>query len=466
MTGVTIRRGLPPLLLVLTLTACTADEPSQVQIAEVRRASVSEVVEAPGTVGARATATLRSPAQGTVAKLYVNDGDRVGKGDIIAKIKSPQAQDQLKQARQAVDAATSMSVPRAAFSAPTLRLPTLDTSALDRKVRRHFERAREAAKKVEDKEARKQLLAAIDLAQDQHRAQRAALSAITRDLSRSVNDVLSQFTGQLTSGLGGLTASMESFRATSRSQARTALKAAQNTVDSLTIKAPFAGIVTLGRSGGGGGGDLSGLLGQLPAGPAAALSGGQGPPATGGGTQVIATGVPVSAGDVIATVTDVSELSLSADVDETDVLLVDAGTPAEVELDAVPGATYTAEVTGVGVTPKEGTTGGVSYPVRLTLGEGVYDDGRKAPTPKPGMSAVIRLTVKESPDALAVPASAVVTSGRDTVVWAVRDGVAERRVVRLGAQGDDMIEILDGLSPGERVVVRGADSVRQGQRLP
>src|SRR5262245_28261691 len=99
MGRVTFRRGIPPLLISLTvlLTACSSTEAPRVQIGEVGRAPVSEVVEAPATVGARATATLRSPAAGTVATIYVRDGDRVDKGQIIAKIRSPQAQDQLKQ---------------------------------------------------------------------------------------------------------------------------------------------------------------------------------------------------------------------------------------------------------------------------------------------------------------------------------------------------------------------------------
>ncbi|GAA5074875.1 multidrug efflux pump subunit AcrA (membrane-fusion protein) [Thermocatellispora tengchongensis] len=468
-----IRRGIPPLLVLLALGGCTADEPSGVQVGEVRRAPVSEVVEAPGTIGARATATLRSPAQGTVAKVYVRDGERVEKGRILVRISSPQAEDQLDQARKADElASASANAPRPAFAAPTVNLAGLDTRELDREVARRFDRARREARKVEDATARKHLLGAIDLAEEQHRAQRRALAAIMRDLNRSVNGVLSQLTGQLSSGLGGLTESMASLQAASRTQTRAALRTARATVAGLSVKAPFDGVVTLGTSSGGGGGapDLSALLGQVGGGLGQATGGlGGAAEGTGGGTgggSAIAAGVPVGAGDPVVTVTDVSALNVSADVDETDVLLVKRGTPAQIELDAVPGATYTAEVTGVGITPLQGTTGGVSYPVRLKLGSGRYDDGRKAPTPKPGMSAVTRLTVKDSPDAVAVPASAVVTSGRDSVVWAVRaDGTAERRTVRLGAQGEALVEVLSGLAPGDQVVVRGADGVRAGQRV-
>lgn len=397
---------------------------------------------------------MRSPAQGTIAKLYVGDGDRVKKGQILAKIRSPQAQDQLKQARKAAKP------PRApSFGTPAVRLNGLGTGAFDRQVRAHFTRARAEARKVGDAGARKKLLAAIDLAEAQQKAQSKALAAITAQLGKTVNQLLAQTTG-------GLAASMSSLQAASMGQAQAAVKMAQGTVDSLTIKAPFAGVVTLGQaSGGGGSGNaLSGLLGQLPGG--AQQLPGLPSTASSGPTGAVATGVPVSAGDPLVTVTDVSKLTLAADIDETDVLLVKEGASAEVELDAVPGATYTAEVTGVGVTPAQSSTGGVSYPVRLTLGAGAFDDGSQAPTPKPGMSAVARLTVREAADPVAAPASAVVTSGRESVIWVVRDGAAERRVVKLGAQGESMVEVRTGLSPGERIVVKGADSVRQGQRIP
>lgn len=458
----TVRRGIPPLLVLLALTGCSADEPPNVQIAAVGRAPVTEIVEAPATIGARASALLRAPAQGTITKLYVRDGDEVKKGQLLVKISSPQAEDQLKQARQA---ARQPKTPSMSLGSSTIRLAAFDTKAFDRQVAKHFVKARAEAKKVEDAQARKQLLSAIDLAEAQHKAQGRALSKITADLNKTINGVLSQLTGQLTSGLGGLTSSMSSLQAASMTQAKAAVKVAESTVKSLTIKAPFSGVITLGRASGGTGGTsgLSGLLSQIPGAgqqlPAVPSAG------SSGGTPV-ATGVPVSAGDSIVTVTDISTLTLAADVDETDVLLVKEGTSAAVELDAVPGATYTAEVTGVGVTPMESSTGGVSYPVQLELGEGTFDDGGQAPTPKPGMSAVTRLTVRESPTAVAAPASAIVTSGRESVVWVVKDGIAQRRVVKLGAQGEAMVEVLSGLNVGDRIVVKGADSVRQGQQLP
>ena len=69
----------------------------------------------------------------------------------------------------------------------------------------------------------------------------------------------------------------------------------------------------------------------------------------------LAEGQPVSSGQPLVTVTDASTLSLTAQVDETDVLLVKAGVPATAELDAVPDASYTAAVTTIDPTPTTST---------------------------------------------------------------------------------------------------------------
>ncbi|MCP9952801.1 biotin/lipoyl-binding protein [Actinomadura madurae] len=89
-------------LLAGVLSACTGGGgDGGVRLGRVERADVSEVVEAPATVSARATAVLRSPAEGTIARLYVADGDPVDEGDVLAKISSPGAREQLALALEA-----------------------------------------------------------------------------------------------------------------------------------------------------------------------------------------------------------------------------------------------------------------------------------------------------------------------------------------------------------------------------
>jgi HlyD family secretion protein len=152
-------------------------------------------------------------------------------------------------------------------------------------------------------------------------------------------------------------------------------------------------------------------------------------------------------------------------VDETDVLLVKPGVAASAELDAVPDAAYTAEVTTIDPSPTTSSRGGVTYLVRLSLAAGRDATGATAPTPRPGMSAVARLKVRTARDVVAAPVSAVFRDGRRDAVWVVTHGKAHKRLVRLGAQGDSKAEVVEGLKVGERIVTRGADRVRDGQQL-
>nr|WP_269205028.1 efflux RND transporter periplasmic adaptor subunit [Motilibacter aurantiacus] len=259
-----------------------------------------------------------------------------------------------------------------------------------------------------------------------------------------------------------------------RVQTRAAVEVAEQTVDALVVRAPIGGTVTLAAAGGGGGpggGDLGGALGSLPADlqdqASALLGGSAGGTGDGGaaGAGAITEGAPVSAGTPLLTVTDASTVSLVADVDETDILLVRRGVRAAVELDAVEGARYRAVVSSVETAPATSTGGGVTYRVRLRLVDGKLADGSEAPQPRPGMSAVADLAVRTVRDAVAVPVAAVFRDGDQDTVWVVRTGRAEKRRVTLGAQGEDVVQVTKGLKGGETVVVRGADRVRAGQGI-
>jgi len=81
------------------------------------------------------------------------------------------------------------------------------------------------------------------------------------------------------------------------------------------------------------------------------------------------------------------------------------------------------------------------------------------------MSAVADLQVRSVRNAVAVPASAVIRADNRDAVWVLAGTTARRRLVTVGTQGQDLVQITDGLKVGERVVVRGADKVSDGQDL-
>jgi RND family efflux transporter MFP subunit len=256
------------------------------------------------------------------------------------------------------------------------------------------------------------------------------------------------------------------------------VNAAQATVNALTIKAPISGTVSLGNGQSSGSGVSGSQISQLLAaagssGSSSGVSGSSssslGSLGSGSGSSTTATtisvGAPVDSGGTMFTVTDGSTLSVAAQVDETDVLDVHPGVTASIQLNAVPGATYRGTVTSVDPTSTTSSQGSVTYTVRLSLGSGRMQDGSAAPTPLPGMSAIADLDVLTAKHALSVPSSALVINGQTTSVWVLTNGSAHLKRITLGAQGDTRVQVVSGLSPGQRIVVSGADKVTDGERV-
>jgi membrane fusion protein (multidrug efflux system) len=83
---------------------------------------------------------------------------------------------------------------------------------------------------------------------------------------------------------------------------------------------------------------------------------------------------------------------------------------------------------------------------------------------KPGMFVEARLAIGQRTDAVVVPEDAVQPLRTANVVWAVVDGKADRRVVELGTRAPGRVEIVNGVEPGDIVVVGGLE--RMGEGMP
>ncbi len=84
---------------------------------------------------------------------------------------------------------------------------------------------------------------------------------------------------------------------------------------------------------------------------------------------------------------------------------------------------------------------------------------------KPGVMMQVEL-LRNPREALVVPEAALLHQGRDHFVMLVGEGgQVERRAIRIGARRPGDVEVLEGLSAGERVIVHGNDQVRPGQQV-
>jgi multidrug efflux pump subunit AcrA (membrane-fusion protein) len=427
-------------LASLTAASCGGGD-SGVGLGTATRGTVDEIVEAPGSVTARSAATVSAPAAGTLADLRVDAGDRVAKGQVLAVIDAPDIEARRAAAGKALDQASrggTPSVGTAGFTAARRRT--------DKQAGKAFGDARDAAGKVTDPTLRAALLKQVDAAQRQYEAASSAAASALRSVQRGV--------ASLGEAVGALSAAQ-------KLQAQQAYDLANSAVEALTLRAPVAGVVQLGGPSAGGSSSLSDLLAAGGASTPTSASGGSGLP---GIDPAVPQGAFVAAGTPIVTVVDLAHLGLTAEVDETDVLLVKPGVTATVELDAATGATYSATVRAVDLLPTTSSRGGVSYRVRLDLAAGEYDDGTTAPTPRPGMSAVVSLQVRQAKDVVTVPASAIVDADGHDTVWAVREGRFQRVPVTVGVQGEDVVQVTAGLTTGDQIAVSGTDQVHAGDK--
>jgi HlyD family secretion protein len=440
----------------LVLAGCRSGDDGRYAAEPVRTAEVVERVSAPGAVQAAGQAELKAPAAATVERLVVKDGQAVREGELIAQLSSEQVQDQVRQAQAAVNAASSLG-----GVAPTL--PTGAALSAFQQVQSQVTatsaaviEALRSALPLVPRAQRAKLQARIDRAQ-------VRVAELQRQADQAAQDAAAASAAQADS----LRQSIQAATAAQRSQAELALELARDQQARLTLRAPLAGRVQLGRSGGGGT-TLPQVQG-LPEGAEQALQ------SLGGGTQAAQTGPPlrvgseVAAGQTVATVYDVSDLLVAAEVDETDIALVRPGQPARVELDAFPQAAFTAKVRRVAVAPTaaQSAAGGVTYQVDLVLGKAEGGPpGQARPVPRVGMTATAAIEVRRTTNRPSVPGSALVGRPGGQAVFVVENGKVHLRPVQVAADGEDRVAVASGLRDGERVVSRGAERLRDGQDWP
>jgi len=133
------------------------------------------------------------------------------------------------------------------------------------------------------------------------------------------------------------------------------------------------------------------------------------------------------------------------------------GQVAQVQLDALPGETYEAQVRAI---DPQIDANGRSVSVRASI------DNRRLQL-RPGMFARVTARFDTRADALVVPEEAIVPQGSSPYVFTVVPGTAagslvvQRVPVRLGQRQGGMVEVQDGLSLGDTVVTAGQQRVQR-----
>ena len=157
----------------------------------------------------------------------------------------------------------------------------------------------------------------------------------------------------------------------------------------------------------------------------------------------------------VFTVTDFDPLISYLHVPERHFRRLAPGQVAVLEVDALPDARFQGTVTRISpvVDPATGT---------FKVTTEVSDDTTRL---KPGMFARINIVYASHEQALLIPRVAVVSEDSTPAVFVVEDGVARRRPVRTGLAAGADIEILEGLTDADNVVVVGQSGLKDGTEV-
>jgi RND family efflux transporter MFP subunit len=336
------------------------------------------MLDASGYVVARRQATVASKSIGRVNEVLIEEGQHVEAGQIVARLDDSNVRASVEQSRaQLAQSDASLEAARVALA---------DAKPI-------FERNEQ------------QMKAGVISAQ-QFDTAKAAYNAASTDFA-----VRSR--------------ALESARATLSVQLRY--------LDDMTVRAPFAGVVTV----------KAAQAGEIVS-----------PQSAGGFTR---TG--------IGTIVDMDSLEVEVDVSENFINRVQPGQPATIKLNAYPDWEIPAEVIAVIPTADRSKA---TVKVRVGFKE---KDARVLPDMGARVSFLTRSAPNESKNAppavaVVVPTDAVQANGDTGTVFIINaNNTVERRVVRLGARTTDGQLVLSGLSGGVRLAVGNLGALTDGAKI-
>lgn len=175
--------------------------------------------------------------------------------------------------------------------------------------------------------------------------------------------------------------------------------------------------------------------------------------------EVVVTGTMNNPGSVIATIADLSEVLIEAEVNETEVVRIKIDQPAKVKVDAVADKEYSGRVVEIGSSAAQKLTGatGVRYfKVKIALND---PDERL----RPGMTSQVDIITDVAAGVLSVPVQSVVERSPDEVGpkskrsrrddGELKDQPPRKYVIVVREAKADLVEVTPGISDTTHVAI-------------
>lgn len=164
-------------------------------------------------------------------------------------------------------------------------------------------------------------------------------------------------------------------------------------------------------------------------------------------------GQEISPGTPLVTLVDYASTYVEINLTERQLAEIQEGTAVLIEI-PVSGKQYQGTVEVIDLTPLQGTR---TYPAKAYF---AADNQVRM-----GQQASLRVLVERAEAVLAVTPDAILRDNDTTTVFVVEDGVARERIVKVGVRGEDTVEIIEGLSAGEKLVVEGQQFLQDGRSV-
>jgi HlyD family secretion protein len=424
--------GIGAALLLVVIVSATVYQSRKnlvtVQTGRVQKQNLASVVSASGEVKPKTYVNIGANAFGKIIKLHVKEGDRVKKGQLLAQLENVQSSADVNATRASVQAAVTDS---AAADAG------LNTSLAD------LNRAKSDAEHAKlDWERAQGLYKAALIAKQDYDVKKAAWESADAGLAQAQAKVVQAKANK---------DSMDKHI----TQNEANLTRVADVLQKTTYEAPFDGVIT-----------------NLPV--------------REGETVVI--GIQNSPGSTLMTLADMSVITSEVKVDETDIVNVHLGQPADVTIDAIPHKIFHGVVSEIGDNAIVRSTGVATSQATSTSEEAkdfkVVVTLTDPPADlRPGLSSTAKITTATRGNVLSVPIQALtVRTQADLIpkdknaskssveaansaptdpsklkeeiqgVFVIRNKKAEFVSVDTGISGTTDIEVVKGLQEGDEVI--------------
>jgi HlyD family secretion protein len=395
-----------------------------VQTGKVQKQNLASVVSASGEIKPKTYANIGANAMGRIIKLHVKEGDRVKKGQLLAQLENVQSLADVNAMRASVEAAQTDAV--AGDAAFKTSLADLNRAKSDAEhARLDWDRAQGLYK-------------AALIAKQDYDVKKAAWESAEAGLAQAEAKV-AQAKAEKDSMDKHIT------------QNQANLTRVADVLQKTTYEAPFDGVIT-----------------NLPVREG----------------ETVVMGIQNSPGSTLMTLADMSVITSEVKVDETDIVNVRLGQPADVTIDAIPHKIFhgivseigdNAIVRSTGVATSQATSTSQEakdFKVVVTLTDPPQDL-------RPGLSSTAKITTANRSDVLSIPIQALTVRTRADLapkddkgsvqaasapadaskqkeevqgVFVIRNKKAEFVPVDTGISGTTDIEVTKGVQNGDEVI--------------